>query len=276
MEFLDKWERKLGWMSFPGLLRYYALFHVLVFLLQFINPGIGMMLDFDLQKILEGEVWRIVTFVFSTSGLGGLGGLSLLYIYFMVIIAFMISDGLESAWGVFRTSMFLYTGFFSLLVANFLFSLVFALAFGIPLSIPITGLIFYQSAFFAFATLFPKVELLIFFILPVQVRWLAIFSAVMLVAAVVKMPLVIGLIAICFIAFGSVNYLLWAGIPALRGQAGIVSSAKRKRKFTQSKTGMDSAFHCCNTCKKTEITDPALEFRMSEDGNEYCLDHLPD
>ncbi|MDP4625715.1 MAG: hypothetical protein NWT08_11325 [Akkermansiaceae bacterium] len=276
MEFLDKWERKLGWMSFPGLFRYYALFHVMVFLLQFLNPAIGLALDFDLEKILNGEVWRVVTFLFSTSGLSGLGGLSVLFLYFMVIIAFMVSDGLEGAWGVFRTSMFFYVGIAGLLVANVLFSLIFWVTFGIPLSIPITGLIFYQSAFFAFATLFPKVELLLFFVLPVQVRWFAIFSAAMLVAAVLKMPFVIALVAICFIAFGSVNYLLWAGIPALRGKARVVSSAKRKRNFNKTKSSPESAFHCCSTCSKTEVSDPELEFRMAEDGKEYCLEHLPD
>lgn len=89
--------------------------------------------------------------------------------------------------------------------------------------------------------------------------------------SVLTQPIYLGFLVL---SFG--NYLLWAGIPAMRGHAKTASSAKRRKKFNSEKIGSDAAFHCCNTCKKTEITDPALEFRMSEDGNEYCLDHLPD
>lgn len=265
MEFLDKWERKLGWMSFPGLLRYCAILQVAVYLLQIVNPQIGQDLDFNLNEILSGEVWRVVTFLFAPSGYMGLNGLSLLAIYFTVIIAFMVSDGLEGAWGSFRTSLFCYAGIIGLLLANFLFSFI------VPYSFPFTGLILYGSAFFAFATLFPKVELLLFLIIPVQVRWFALLEAVFLVLAVFQSPLYI-----IFVLLGYGNYILWAGIPALRGQAGVVSSVKRKRKFEKAKGSPESAFHRCNNCKKTEITDPELEFRMAEDGNEYCLDHLPD
>ncbi|MEP2776933.1 MAG: hypothetical protein ABJQ29_12120 [Luteolibacter sp.] len=265
MEFLDKWERKLGWMAFPGLLRYCAIFQVVVYLLQIVNPQIGYMLDFDRSKILSGEVWRVVTFLFSASGSMGLGGFSLLVIYFTVIIAFMVSDGLEEAWGTFRTSLFCYVGFAGLLLANYLYSLI------TPYAIPATGLIFYGSAFFAFATLFPRVELMLFLIIPVQVRWLALFQAVLLVVSVFQSPLFIG-----FVILGYGNYLLWAGIPGLRGQARVVSSIKRKRNFDKAKPSSESAFHCCATCKKTELSDPELEFRMAEDGNEYCADHIPE
>jgi hypothetical protein len=264
MQFLDKWERKLGWMSFPGLLRYYALFHVMVYLLQYLNPQLGSVLEFDLAKIMDGEIWRLVTFLFSTSGLVGLGGFSIILIYFMVIIAFMASDGLEQAWGTFRTSMFYYAGFACMLLANVVYSLI------LSSSIPTTGLILYQAAFFAFATLFPRVELLLFFVFPVQVRWFAIASAIGILIQVFAAPILIGFYVIAY-----ANYLLWAGIPALRGQARVAGSAGRKKKFNKAKLGGEAAFHRCKSCGRTEISDPVLEFRMAEDGEEYCGDHLP-
>ncbi len=164
MEILDKWERKLGWMKFPGLLRYYALFHVLVFLLQFMNPHIGEVLDFNKSRIFAGEIWRVVTFVFVSESVGQPGAFAMLFLFFMVMIAFMMSDALEGAWGVFRTTLFYYAGYLGLLLANFIF----------PAPLPGSGFFIYMSAFFAFATLFPKHEFLMFFILPVQVRWLGI------------------------------------------------------------------------------------------------------
>ena len=170
-----------------------------------------------------------------------------------------MSDALEGAWGVFRTTFFYYTGFIGLLAANFLYAH----------PMPGSGFFVYTSAFFAFATLFPKVEFLMFFILPVQVRWLAILIAGFLVFGLISQPLYIG-----FLSLGFGNYLLWAGIPAIRGRAKIIESAGRRKKFEKSKPSQDEAFHRCAECQRTEVTDPNLEFRMAESGEEYCEDHL--
>ena len=118
MQFLDKWERKFGWLSFPGFLRYYAIFHVLVYLLQFVNPEIGIFLEFNRSKILAGEIWRLITFLFAGSGVGGQDAFGMLFLFFMVMLAFMISDALEESWGVFRASFFYYTGYIGLILAN--------------------------------------------------------------------------------------------------------------------------------------------------------------
>lgn len=259
MLFLDKWERKFGWLSFPSLLKYYALFHVLVYLLQIVNPEIGTVLDFNRAKIMDGEAWRAVTFLFADSGSGGLGAFGALFLFFMVMIAFMMNDALEGTWGVFRTSLFHYTAIVGLIIANFLY----------PVPMPGSGFFVYTSAFFAFATLFPRHEFLMFLIIPVQVRWLAILGGGLLVFGVIFDPIYFG-----FLLLGFGNYLLWAGIPALRGQARIVNSVSRKRKFNKGKAGEGEAFHRCKSCGRTEVSDPELEFRMAADGEEYCEDHL--
>ncbi len=261
MEFLNKWERKLGWMSFPGLLRYYALFHVLVFLLQIVNPGmdIGTILVFDKARIMQGEVWRLVTFLFADSGFGGLSAFGVLFLFFMVMIAFLMSDALEGAWGVFRTTLFYYAGFVGLLAANFLYES--------PMDG--SGLFLYTSAFFAFATLFPKHEFLLFLVIPVQVRWLAMLAGIGLVVFLFSNPSYA-----VFVFLGFANYLFWAGIPAMRGQARMAGSASRKRKFERAKMSDEESFHRCKKCGRTEVSDPDLEFRISGDGDEYCEEHL--
>lgn len=259
MEFLDKWERKLGWLAFPGLLRYYALFHVLVFLLQIVNPHIGTVLDFDIAKIMQGEVWRMITFLFADSGSGGMKPFGMLFLFFMVMIAFLMSDALEGAWGVFRATMFYYTGFIGLLAANFLYG-------G---STPGSGFFIYTSAFFAFATLFPKHEFLMFLVIPVQVRWLAIIGTIPLVLMVFSAPVYLG-----YVILGYANYLLWVGIPAMRGRARGVGSGGRKRKFEKAKLSAEAAFHRCRKCGRTDVSDPDLQFRISGDGDEYCEEHL--
>lgn len=261
MEMLDKLERRLGWMSFPGVLRYYALFHVLVFVLQFMNPQIAEVLDFNKAKIFSGEVWRVFTFVFVSNRFGNPGAFAMLFLFFMVMIAFMMSDALEGAWGVFRATLFYYVGYLGLLLANFIY----------PAPLPQSGFFIYISAFFAFATLFPKHEFLMFFFFPVQVRWLGILLGVLLVLGVLGSPLYLG-----YLALGFSNYLLWAGIPAIRGGVKNAESASRRKKFESKKQGEQEAFHVCVVCGATEITHPEREFRIAADGKEYCDLHLPE
>ncbi|MBC7980715.1 MAG: hypothetical protein H7Y36_09160 [Armatimonadetes bacterium] len=259
MELLNKYERKLGWLSFPGLLRYYALFHVMVFLLQIVRPEIGQLLEFDRAKIFSGELWRLVTFLFSTSGFGGQGAFAVVFLFFMVMVSFMMSDSLEQSWGVFRATMFYYAGFIGLLAANFLYAN----------PMPGSGFFVYTSAFFAFATLHPRVEFLMFFILPVQVRWLGFIGGGFLLLGLLAQPWYIG-----FLLLGFGNYLMWAGIPAMRGQARVIEAAGRNKKFTQKKKTSGEAFHECANCGRTEVSDPELHFRMADDGKEYCEEHL--
>lgn len=260
MRFAAWLESRSGWLSFPGFLRYYALMHALVYVLQVFRPDIGSLLEFDRGRILSGEVWRLVTFLFSSSGFAGIGAIGILFFVFMVMIAFMMNDALEEAWGVFRTSIFHYCGVAGLVLANFLF----------PGAMPGSGFLIYGTSFFAFATLFPKVEFLMFFILPVQVRFLAMLQAGLMALSALGDPRLL-----VFFAIGCANYLVFAGIPALRGTARVIGSGRRNRKFQRAKEPVEASFHSCAACDRTELTDPQLEFRVGGDGREYCMDHLP-
>lgn len=258
---LGQLERRLGGLSFPGFLRYYALIHALVYLLQLVRPDIGGLLEFDRTKIFAGEVWRVVTFLFASSGSVGAGGLGLMMMVFLVMIAFMMSAALEDAWGVFKTTLFHLVGVVGLIVANFL----------MPHVLPGSGFLLYGAAFFAFATLFPQVEFLVFFILPVQVRYVAWIQA-----AVLGLSALSDLRLVPFFLLGYANYLLFAGIPALRGTARVVEAAQRKRRFNAAKEPAGEAFHTCAACERTDVTHRELEFRVGRDGREYCEEHLPE
>jgi hypothetical protein len=259
MVFSNEFERRFGWLSFPGFLRYFALLHAMVYLLTIFQPGIGRLLAFDWALIRAGEVWRVATCLFASAGMGQATSMGMFFMFFMVMIAFMISDALEGAWGVFKCSMFYYCGILGGIAACFVS----------PAMSMNTGLFLYESAFFAFATVFPRVEFRLFFILPVQVRFLAMLGGVILIWPGFKMPLWWLLIGL-----GFMNYLLWAGIPALRGKSREVKAIKRRREFKAAKGGTAESFHRCEVCGRTEVSDPELEFRVSPDGKEYCGDHV--
>jgi hypothetical protein len=69
------------------------------------------------------------------------------------------------------------------------------------------------------------------------------------------------------------NYLLWAGLPALRGKSQEVKSLKRRMHFNAAKGKPADGFHRCEVCGRTEISNPELDFRVGPDGKEYCDEH---
>ncbi len=252
-------ERRWGWVSFPGLLRYYALMHVLVFVVQWIRPDIGPLLAFDRSAILSGEVWRLATCFFANSQVGRPGPASLIFLACAVNFAFMVSDGLEGAWGVFKTSVFYYLGIVMIWVASFLYQS----------PIPGSGFALYGAAFLAFAMLFPKVEILLFFILPVKIGLLGIVAAAGIVLMLMGSPSLLPFFVLTF-----ANFIVWAGIPALRGRAQVVASGRRNRHLKADSEPETGAFHSCATCHCTDLTDPGMEFRVGRDDREYCIEHL--
>ncbi len=262
MVFPHKRGRRLGWLEFPGLLRYFALLDAMVFLLGLFNPKLGLMLMLDWQLVWQGEYWRLATGVFAASGFGtGFSiFIALLFKYFMVRILFLFSDALEDAWGVLRTSLFCYAGVLGAMAASLVEP-------GVGV---IIGWLFYASVFFAFATLFPRVEFRLFLVLPVQVRFLALLTAVPLVVSGFSSLPWWGVLAL---SFG--NYIFWAGIPALRGKKAEFKAAARRKRFAKAQEPAGGSLYRCTVCGRTDSSHPELEFRVGADGDDYCMEHLP-
>jgi hypothetical protein len=260
MAFFDRMERRFGWLAFPGFLRVYAIFQALVVALQMFMPHLKEMIEFDRKRVLAGEVWRLLTFLFVSPFAGATGPMVILFCFFLVSLSFLISDSLEGAWGTFKTSVFFYFGWLSLVLANFI----------CPVSVAGSGFFLYGAAFLAFATLFPKFELRVFFVIPVQIRFLAMLQVILMVMMIVGQPL-----SAPFYLLGFSNFLIWAAIPAMRGQVIIREAAQKRKVFNSKQLPAGEAFHRCKVCGRTDLTDPALDFRATDDGEEYCEDHLP-
>lgn len=260
MTMIDRIERRFGWISCQGFLRYYAIFHAVVFAIQIFRPEMAQAFEFDRAKILSGEVWRVFTMFFASSEFGKPGFFTILFLFFAVNFAFMISDSLEGAWGEFKTSVFFYLGILLILLANFIYSI----------DVPNSAFALYASAFLAFCTLFPKLEIMLFFVIPVQVRFLGMFQAVLILLMAISAPVFIPAIIMAF-----TNYLIFAGIPALKGTARVMEAAGRKKSFKAAKTPQGEAFYTCSVCQRTDVSHRELEFRVGKDGKEYCMEHLP-
>jgi len=71
------------------------------------------------------------------------------------------------------------------------------------------------------------------------------------------------------------NYLIFFGPELIRAARNRQQIATRRRRFEGKARPEDEALHRCANCGATELTNPNLEFRVSRDGEEYCLAHLP-
>jgi len=260
MSFLNKLERRLGWIAIPGLIRIVVALTALVYLLTFLNPHFLSVLALDPAAILRGEVWRLVTYIFIPQS-GGQPGSAMQPLWLLIVLWFLlfIGERLEHAWGAFRLTIYFVLGMIGTTIAAFFFGTQFS------------NTMLASSLFFAFATFYPDEVIYLFFVLPVKVKWLAWISAAFLLFGFLSNGNAYRMALIAAFA----NYLIFFGPDLIRAARNRQQVASRRRRFEDKSRAEDEALHHCATCGATELTDPNLDFRVARDGEEYCLAHLP-
>ena len=121
MPLLDNLERRFGFLAIPGLIRIVIVFTALVWGLMWLNPNFGSALDLDPARILHGEVWRLVTYIFIPRGIGTSGAMQPLWVVLFLWFLWFIGEGLEQAWGAFRLTLYFIVGMIGTTVAAVLF-----------------------------------------------------------------------------------------------------------------------------------------------------------
>jgi membrane associated rhomboid family serine protease len=253
MTWLDKLEKRIGFIAIPGLIRIVVAFNVLVYLLVQLNPDFRFVLALDPVRILHGEVWRLVTYIFLPQSFSLLGMLLLLW------FLWFIGEGLERAWGAFRLTLYYLIGMIGTTIAAFFFGSNFS------------NVMLISSLFYAFARFYPDVVIYLFFILPVKIKWLAwAYAAILLAGFVIgtnsyRMAVVAALS----------NYLIFFGPEIIHDARHRHEVTTRRRRFEGQSRSETESIHKCAVCGATELSDPNLEFRVARDGEEYCVPHLP-
>lgn len=272
-QFMNKLERKYGRYAIPNLINYLMVLYTIGTVLGVFAPGIYYAyFSLDISAILHGQVWRLFTFLLEPYGIG-YGTMSFVNILFFLIkinIFLMIGRSLENSWGTFWFNIYFLSGYLlSILAAVVMF--MFKLPF------PVGFEYIYQAMFFAFALLFPDVQFLLYFIIPIKVKWLALLDAVLLGwQLIVYLTSGYYYIAVAIlIALG--NFLVF--FFSTRNYRRISPrEIKRKRRYKRQVTrASQGARHKCSICGRTEQDDDRLEFRYCSkcEGNyEFCSDHL--
>ncbi len=290
---LNKLERRFGRYAIPDLIRYVIVLYCAGAALGMVNENIYYQyLSLNMEAVLHGQVWRLFTYLIEPYGFQrGMGFLvSILFFAIQINLFLLFGRSLEQAWGTFRFNMYFISGWLFNIIAAFLlyFSPLHSVYY-------MSGFQYiYWSMFFAFAMQNPDMEFLIYFILPVKVKWLAVLDAVFLLYNVFA-DLVQGLNCISrgqgtaagmymsaalAIVVAMANFLIYffASRDYRRISPGDI---RRRRRFQQQirrgKQEAGGARHRCAVCGRTELDDDTLEFRYCSrcEGNyEYCSDHL--
>jgi hypothetical protein len=253
MSFLDKLERRLGFIAIPGLIRAVVTLNALVFVLVLLNKGFDSYLVLDIARVRAGEVWRLVTYIFVPQT-----GHFLLVVVALWFLWF-IGDGLERAWGPFRLTLYFLVGMSGTTVAAVLSSSQFS------------SQMLFTSLFFAFAHFYPEETIYVFFILPLKIKWIAWIYAGFLLLGFATQSNSYRLALIAALS----NYLIFFGPGVIRHLRQRKDVAVRRQRFQVQSRSEEEPLHRCATCGATELTDPNLEFRVARDGEEYCIAHLP-
>lgn len=256
MKWMDYLERRFGHWAIPHLLRGVVILNFMLWLPAERYPMVRDFLVLDRGRVFEGEIWRLITFIFLPPQV------SWIFVIFAFFFMWMIAEGLEAAWGVFRLNLFYLIGMLGTILAGMVFT-----------DGEVGNIFLNASLLFAFATIYPDYEILFMLIIPLRMKWVGLLTAISFVFTALVGTW--GQRAAIAIAFG--NYLLFF-YPALIDQVRLARQTNRARArfHGQIRKAETETFHECVVCGRTEHDDPGLDFRIGADGEEYCETHLPD
>jgi hypothetical protein len=173
MNLIHKLEKPLGWMAIGNLPLYVVAAQAILFIWGLINPEDTHLLSMDpLRFWYAKEYWRILTFLFVVPFQHPL--LVLLSLYFQ----YVCGQALEEEWGSFPLTMFYLLGAIGAISASFIVGHDLRNAY-----------FFNESIFLAFAALYPDFSILLFFVLPLKVKWLGWFTWAIILVQFFSVPI---------------------------------------------------------------------------------------
>ena len=262
----------------PNLMRVIVIGNVAVYVLMLLTQANDAnalsFLTFNLNALLHGEVWRLVTFVFVPAYSSPFALLISLYFHYW------IGSTLERQWGTAKFNLYYISGALLTVLGVVLASLI----TGNPyLTAAGTGYV-NLSMFFAFAFLFPDTTVLLFFILPVKMKWLAYLDGALFAFDIIK---AIGAhnwagVVLPIVALLNFAVFIWPEVHYLKERAKYQNSRKtvqfRQAQQQQAKQAQQQGYrHKCAVCGRTDTDYPDLQFRYCSKCVGYhcfCQDHI--
>ena len=286
MNFIDRLEKRYPNFGVSNLMIYVIAISGLGMLISMVNPYIYYQyLSLDFYQIFHhGQVWRLITFLLCPSA-GGSGSSGLFWFVIMAWVYYSIGSNLERIWGRFRFTLFYLSGIVMILVVTLAAYLIMGIVYpaqevGIWLGMQVTLEYVTESLFLAFALVFPDVQFLLFFIIPVKAKWLSIFYFALDAYQIIQGIMMKSYYPVALIVVSLINIFVFFFFAKGRpGMAAHARQTKRKAEFKQKmhESREKGPIHRCAICGRTELDAPELDFRYCSkcDGRyEYCSEHL--
>ena len=126
MKFFHKMEYKYEKYAIHNLMYYIVILYAVGLVINLINPAVyWVFFSLDIEKILHGQIWRLVTFLVYPPTLATWAFMD---IFFGILALFMYHSlglTLERVWGAFRINAFFFMGVIGQILAAFVGYLVF-------------------------------------------------------------------------------------------------------------------------------------------------------
>lgn len=261
----NKLERKFGKYAIPNLMYYVVILYAVGIFVCWQSPAFYFnYLMLDARAILHGQIWRIVTFLMWPLSNNPILNVLVIFCYYN------LGHTLEYVWGSFRFNVYFFMGIFGHVLAAVIIYLLFGMVY------PLTPEYLNFSLFFAYAATFPDAQFLLFYVIPIKAKWLALFNGVYFIYG-----LIFGGTAMRIaIVMSLLNFILYWAMS--RGWKYNPREIRRKQQFKAqmqqtAQKEKTRGRHRCAVCGRTELDDPELVFRYCskcEGDLEYCQDHL--
>ncbi len=255
---LARLERRIGRFAIPRLAMVIAITSAVVYALDMMRPGFLFRLMLIPQLVAAGEVWRLISWIFVPPG-----G-SLFWTAIAILFYANVGTTLEGTWGSFKLNVYYLIGILGTIAGAF--------ATGMPM----TSVYLHPTIFLAWGTLFPNEQILLFFIVPVRAKWIAMFTGAMLAWQVVVGHWGVRVSVLVALA----NYLIFFAkdlLDLVRGAARVERQRARRAAFERDED--ERPKRACNLCGLTD-DDPDADLRVCTcqevcggKPTVYCLKH---
>ena len=248
-----------------NLMMYISIANVAFWVLGAINRPFLSYLSFDAAAILHGQLWRLVTFMLYPPSTGLLAFIAFYFYYW-------IGSTLEQYWGSGQFTIYFFSGVILTILYGFL------IYFITGTSVRLDSQYIYLSMFFSFAALFPDMQVLFMFLIPIKMKYLAIVDAVFFALAVITNPFPVNLLPVVAV----LNFFLFCGgdllgrVRPARASRSTVNFRKESRRIRREQQSRLYT-HKCAVCGRTDVDYPNLEFRYCSRCQGYhcfCIDHI--
>jgi hypothetical protein len=256
MSLLNSIERRLKRFAIPNITLGLIVLQSLAWLLMQAKPEMVGQLILERSLLLDGEWWRLVSFIFLPPAANAL------FLFFALYMFYLMGTALEMQWGAFRYNLFLLIAYLGTIAS------VFIAPEGVATNAYIGG-----SVFLAFAFLFPDFQILLFFLLPVKVKWIALVTWGFYIFEFATGDWLERALILASI----LNFILFFGVEIFER----MKTGRRRMavKIKANAAATDDAINRCVVCGKTEKTDPKAEFRycpLCAGTPCYCMPHMQD